>query len=350
MKAARLYGTRDVRVEDVPAPSDLLGGEILIRPRLSGICGTDLSEYRYGPVISSGPHPLTGAGLPQIPGHEFCGDVVAVGDGVRQVAVGDRVAIMPLIFCGSCTPCRQGREQSCSRLGAIGFNWAWGGMAELAVVAEHQVAILPDGVSDVQGAMIEPAAVAVHAVAGAPVVPGDAVLVLGAGPIGQLVGLAARAAGASAVVVLEPNAARRERAGALGFSAVLDPSSLDERARIDDFPEGVDVAMECSGAPAALRTCLEAVRPGGRIVQTALPHADVEIDVRKLTAKDLTITGRNAYPITFWPRVIRLVASGALPVERVVTKTVDLDDIVNDGFERLLDPQGDDVKILVAPS
>src|SRR4051794_13783000 len=181
-----------------------------------------------GPIVTPvEPHPLTGAQNPQILGHEFAGDVVAVGAGVTSVREGDRVAIMPLAYCGRCAYCLRGLQHLCATMGCVGLSHAWGGMAELATIAEYQIVRLPDEVSYRQGALIEPTAVAAYGVERGGVAPGDRVLVTGAGPIGALAALCASSAGASTVYISEPNAARRARAEALGVATVLDPTAVD---------------------------------------------------------------------------------------------------------------------------
>jgi (R,R)-butanediol dehydrogenase / meso-butanediol dehydrogenase / diacetyl reductase len=349
MRALRLHGIDDLRLEELPEPTEPGPGQVLLRNRLCGICGTDLHEYHDGPKLATAaPHPLTGSSLPQILGHEFCGEVIAVGEGVSTVTVSDRVAVMPLFFCGQCSSCREGRQECCTRLGAVGYNWNWGGMGQYALVAEHQVSPLPDSMTDAQGAMVEPTAVAVHAVRSAPVRVGDSVLVTGGGPIGQLVALAALAAGATSVYISEPNPRRRERAQSLGLlTAVIDPAAEDVVATLAErHPDGVDVAIECSGNERALLACIDAVRPGSTVVQTALHPRPASIDPMRLTLRDVSLKGVNCFPISSWPRVIALIASGKLPAERVITGQVSLDDSI-DGFGSLLDPTGDQIKILI---
>jgi (R,R)-butanediol dehydrogenase/meso-butanediol dehydrogenase/diacetyl reductase len=353
IRALRLHGHRDIRIEDVPEPDEDLGDrDVLLRSRRVGICGTDLHEYLDGPMLATtSPHPLTGACLPQILGHEFSADVLVVGHEVSSVKPGDRVAVMPLFFCGRCASCGRGRPQTCERLGAVGLNWAWGGMGELAVVAEHQVAVLPDEVTDVQGAMVEPAAVAIHSVTTAGVKVGDAVLVTGGGPIGQLVALAAIAAGAAAVYLSEPNPRRRVRAEGLGLTELLNPSELDVPAYLRKVcAGGVDVAIECAGNGHAAKACVEAIRTGGVMMQTGLHTRPAEVDLRSVTLRDVSIRGANCFEVTSWPRVIGLIASGAMPAERVVTSEVPLEDGVSSGFEALVDPQSDQIKVMLAIS
>ena len=351
MRAARFHGLGDVRIEDVPPPTRDLGpDDVLVAPRECGICGTDLHEYAHGPIQTSAePHRSSGASLPQILGHEFSGEVLAVGAGVQSVTPGDRVAIMPQVFCGQCEQCLAGRQQCCADVAVVGLQWPWGGFGEYAVVPEAQVAGLPDSVSDAAGALVEPAAVAVHAVSSSGLRPGDTVLITGGGPIGQLTALAALASGAGAVLVSEPNAGRRERAAALGITGTIDPRTEDVAERLAAMTRGVgaDACFECSGNQRALDACLAAVKRGGTVVQTALYLKPVQVDADQLVLRDVALKGVYCYPVTSWPRVIAMIASGRLPVERIVTARIGLDDLVGRGFEALLAPDGSEVKVLV---
>lgn len=348
MKALVLHGPEDLRVESVPGPKTPAPGQIRLRNLCAGICGSDLHEFRQPMLTTAEPHPLTGAKLPQIPGHEYSGEVVEVGEGVSTVAVGDRVAVMPLFFCGRCGPCLTGRQQCCDRLGAVGMNWAWGGMAQESIVAEHQVAVLPEGMSDRAGGMVEPAAVALHSVTVAGVRAGDTVLVAGGGPIGQLVVLAALAVGAGRVYVSETAEARRLRAQEIGADGGFDPRQTDVPAALRELTvEGADVAIDCAGNQPALVDCLGSVRSGGTVMQTALHTRPVELETRELTLRDITLRGANCFPVTSWPRVIDLIASGRMPVESVLTGVTDLDSALTDGYQQLLDPESDQVKVMI---
>ena len=213
MQALRFHAARDLRIEEVAEPREPEAGQVVVRVATCGICGTDLHEYVAGPIVTPvEPHPLTGAQNPQILGHEFAGEVVATGAGVTSVTAGDRVAIMPLAYCGHCAYCRRGLQHLCATMACVGLSHAWGGMAELATVAEYQIVRLPSGVSFEQGALIEPCAVAAYGVARGRVRPGDSVLIAGMGPIGALAALCTAAAGAGAIYVTETNAQRREQA------------------------------------------------------------------------------------------------------------------------------------------
>jgi len=351
MRAVRFHAARDIRVEDVAEPTDDLGPhEVLVRPRRVGICGTDLHEYLAGPIVTPvEPHPLTGARNPQILGHEFSADVLATGPGVQSTKPGDRVTIMPLAYCGQCYYCRRGLNHLCETMGCVGLSWNWGGLAETAVVLDYHVAVLPEELSYEEGALVEPAAVAAYGIARGDVRPGDTVLVTGAGPIGALAVLCAQAAGAGAVYLSEPNPRRRARAEALGATAILDPGAGDVVGELSELTAGVgvDVAVECAGNEHALNACVGAVRKRGTVVQTGLHVGAASVEPMTWAEHDLTLVGTWCYHVYDFPRVMAQIASGSLPVERVVTGAIGLEDVVAGGFEALVDPQGDQIKMLV---
>jgi len=349
VKAAVFYGDHDIRVEQVDDPASPGPGEVLLRPLWCGICGTDLHEYAVGPiVIPEQPHRLNGSQLPQVLGHEFSGEVLEVGAGVTHVRPGQRVSVMPLLFCGTCYYCRRGLNHLCASMACIGLSYEWGGIAERAVVPATHVTPLPDTMSDLQGALVEPTAVAAYGVDVAGVRPGDLVLVTGAGPIGALASLYAASLGAR-VVVSEVNPVRAELARSLDVGEVLDPRDTDVAAWLKDQTQGIgaDAVIECSGNERALQTAVDAVRSAGRISQTGLHTKAASIEPMKLSEHDITLTGTWCYPVTDWPRIVDLIGRRGLPVEKVVTAQVPIDDVVAKGFEVLLDPTGDQVKVLI---
>jgi (R,R)-butanediol dehydrogenase / meso-butanediol dehydrogenase / diacetyl reductase len=350
VRAARYYGQHDIRVEQVAEPQVREPDDVLVEVAYCGICGTDLHEYSVGPIVTPAtPHPLTGATLPQTLGHEFSARVTAVGAAVRDVAVGDRVAIMPAIVCGRCRYCRRGQGHLCVRFACTGLSAETGGLAEYALVKEYQVAKLPDEVSDVEGAVIEPAAVAAYGVERAGVTGGDVVLVTGAGPIGVLSAMYASAVGASTVIISEPNKNRSALAASLDIGPVVDPTTgeLDELVAQLTGGDGVDLAVECSGSTPGLASCVRQTRKRASIVQTGLHTQPATLDAMALSEKDLTLYGSWCWRMTDWPRIIRMVASGAYPVGKVVTAQIPLGDVVTKGFDTLIDPQGDQLKVLV---
>lgn len=353
MKAARFHARRDIRVESLPDPPERLGAhEVLVRNSLCGICGTDLHEYVAGPIfVPQQPHPYSGAKLPLVLGHEFGGRVAAVGDAVTTVKPGDRVSIQPHIAPRDDYYGVRGQYQLSDSLAIAGLSWAWGGFGEYAVVNSYNAVPIPDEVTDVQAALVEPAAVAVYAVGRAGVRPGDSVLITGAGPIGQLVAMAARAAGASRILLSDTNDNRLGFArGILEGVIAINPLRDHLGEQVADMTEsgvGVDVAIECAGHSSALGDCIEAVRRQGVVVQLGLHVDQASLDAFALARKDLDLRGSWCYSTLMWPRVATLMAGGQLPAEKIVTSKIVLDDIVSEGFEALIAPGSTQLKILV---
>ncbi|MCS5735166.1 2,3-butanediol dehydrogenase [Herbiconiux daphne] len=349
MRAAVFHDAHDIRIENVDAPTDVGPGEVLLRPFWCGICGTDLHEYAAGPiVIPTEAHALTGASAPQILGHEFSGEVLEVGAGVTNVVPGQRVSVMPILACGHCFYCQRGLGHLCVNMACVGLSYAWGGIAELAVVPATHVFALPDALTDEQGALVEPTAVAAYGVDSAGVRPGDAVLITGAGPIGALASIYAASLGAR-VFISEVNPVRAALARSLDVGEVLDPSAVDVIEVLRDATGGigVDQVVECSGNERALQTALDAVRSAGRVTQTGLHTRPASIDPMILAQREITYNGTWCYRLTDWPRIIGLIADRGLPVDKVVTGRIGAADLVEKGFEVLLSPKGEQVKVLV---
>lgn len=350
MKAARFHGAHDIRIEDVPEPAIKNPDEMLVENLYCGICGTDLHEYVAGPIVTPvEPHRLTGVTLPQTLGHELCARVVEVGPEVTSAKVGDRVAVMPALVCGRCYYCRRGLGHLCENFACTGLSAETGGMAKYAILKDYQVSVLPESVSDQEGAVVEPAAVAAYGVDRTGLRGGDVVLVTGAGPIGILSAMYASAIGASTVVISEPNPNRAALARAMDIGPVVDPTTGELDALVADLTKGVgvDIGVECSGSGPGLRSALAQVRKRGTVVQTGLHTKPAEIDAMDLAFKDVTLVGSWCWYLTDWDRIVRLVASGKYPVGKAVTAVVGLDDVVTAGFDVLVDPTGDQLKVLV---
>jgi (R,R)-butanediol dehydrogenase / meso-butanediol dehydrogenase / diacetyl reductase len=352
MKALRYYGRKDLRVEDVPPPERCAPNQVIVKISVCGVCGTDLHEYLAGPIfIPTKPDPFTGASIPQIIGHEFSGTIVAVGDDLKNYRENDRVAIQPLIMPQNDYYALRGLSHLSEKRAAVGYSWPWGGMGEYAVLNEYNIAKLPNSVSDEQGALVEPAAVAIHAVRTGGLQVGNSLLISGGGPIGALAVLSGAAAGAT-IFVSEPNPARRKAIESWGLcAAVLDPSTEDVPRRLRDLTEvGVDIAIECVGHERSLATCLESVKRQGVVVQIGLPTTETRIDLELLVSKAIHLRGSTCFPIHSWPEIIGLIDAGKLPVEKLISRRVTLDRAVPDAFEVLTSRENDCLKILVSPS
>jgi (R,R)-butanediol dehydrogenase/meso-butanediol dehydrogenase/diacetyl reductase len=353
VRAARFHGKSDIRIDDVDVPQIREKDEVLVEVLWCGICGTDLHEYMVGPIVTPvTPHPLTGVTLPQTLGHEFSARVVEAGSEVTDVKVGDRVAIMPAIVCGRCDFCRRGLGHLCIRFACTGLSAETGGLAQYAVLKEYQVSTLPDTVSDLEGAVVEPACVAAYGIDRVGVHGGDVVLVTGAGPIGVLSAMYADALGASTVIIAEPNPNRAALARAMDIGPVADPTADGFADLIAELTggRGVDVVAECSGSTPGLTTAMNSVRSRGSIVQTGLHTKPATLDAMRLSEKDISYVGSWCYLITDWPRIIRLIAAGKYPVSKAVTAQIALENVVPQGFDILVNPTGDQLKVLVSPT
>ena len=275
--------------------------------------------------------------------------MIEVAAGVTAVRVGDRAAVLPHVFCGTCHYCVRGRQALCRTLQITGMSWPWGGLASEAVVPAYQAVVLPDEVSYEQGALLEPLASAVRGVERSGLKAGDSVLISGAGPIGQLSLLAAVSAGAAAVFVVEPNDTRRGQAEKLGVTAAFDPRSgeVAEEVRERTGGLGVDVAIECSGNERAFALCVDSVRSGGTVGQTAIHVGPRTVNLDVLTLRDITIAGSWSFNYYDTPRLLAQMATGRLPAERVITRRVGLADVVSEAILPLGDPGGDQIKVLV---
>jgi len=353
MKAAMWNGRRDVRVEDVCEPADPSKGEVIVKVKKCGICGTDLHEYLSGPYLIpvDNPHPVTGYKAPIIMAHEFSGDIVAIGPEVKKWKVGDRVAIQPNYHCGKCYYCQRGLHHLCTNFYTIGIQSYWGGFAEYTVVQDYMLNKLPDNLTYEQGAMVEPAALALYGIKRGGIKLGDTVLITGGGPTAVLMLMGALAAGAYKVFMTEVLSGRLKRLEKLGATKAFNPLKCDLKEEILKRTDGigVDVAIDCTGNETAINDCFELLRKRGMYVQSGLTVNKIKVDPFKWALKDLNMVGIWCYYHYDFPSVINLIDAGKLPVEKLITKTIGVDDIVEEGFEVLTsDKEGKELKILVS--
>ncbi|GAA1895489.1 NAD(P)-dependent alcohol dehydrogenase [Streptomyces durmitorensis] len=319
-RAAVLHGPKDLRVEErpVPAPGP---GEVLVRIAAVGLCGSDLHYYAHG---ENGPNVLR---APTVLGHEPSGVVVAAGPGAGHPEPGTPVAVEPAHPCGRCALCRAGRYNLCPRGTCFGSPPTDGALTEYLVVPEGFVHPLPASMDVRHGALIEPLAVAVHAVRRSGIAPGDRVLVTGAGPIGLLVLQVALASGAASVTVSDVAGARLRHAAELGAETVgaaeLTPDPARATALAD--PGGFDVALDCSGNGGALVGAIRALRPGGTAVVVGNPSAPVtELPLAWMQRQEMSLVTAFRYAGDF-PAAIALAGTGRIRLEPLVTASFPLD-------------------------
>lgn len=347
MKAARWYGAKDIRVEEVTEPKPL-AGQVKIKVKWTGICGSDLHEYMAGPIFIpvAQPHPLSHDKAPIIMGHEFSGEVSEIGEGVTSLKPGDRVVVEPIQACGKCAPCLHGKYNLCDNLGFHGLTGGGGGFSAYTTVGERWVHKMPEGLSFEQGALVEPAAVALHAVRISSLKAGGTAAVFGAGPIGLLVVEALKVAGASAIHVIELSPQRGAKALELGATSVIDPSKENAVQRIRELtPGGVDVAFEVTGVPSVLQQCIDATRYEGETLIVSIWEKQAAFQPNTAVLKEKSLKGTIAYRDIF-PAVLNLMTQGYFSANKLVTKRIELDDIVTEGFGTLV-AEKSQIKILV---
>jgi threonine 3-dehydrogenase len=268
------------RPEPVPGP-----GEVKIRVLRTGLCGTDLHIESWDAWAQSEIR------TPLIPGHEFYGEVVELGDGVRDVRVGDRVSGEGHIVCGTCRNCRAGRRQMCIRMLSVGVHRD-GAFAEYVVIPESNVWVHGADIEPEVGAIFDPFGNAVHTTLAYPLV-GEDVLITGAGPIGLLAAAVARHVGARFLVATDVSPARLELAERMGVDLALDvrTARIADAQRQLGMREGFDVGLEMSGHPTALPEMIANMNHGGRIAMLGLPSQPITVDWAKVVSHMLTIKG-----------------------------------------------------------
>lgn len=349
MKAAVWYGRKDVRVMDVPKLPSPGKGRVKIKVQWCGICGSDLHEYLSGPIFIpvDTPHPLTGRKAPITMGHEFSGDVVEVGPEVTKIKVGDRIVADACQVCWECDRCKEDRYSLCPKLAFTGLMTD-GAFAEYVDVPAYTLYKIPDNMTYETGAFIEPLAVGVHAVRRA-MRMGDTVVILGAGTIGLVTLMAARAAGARKVYTIEIAKARKEFALKAGATEVLDPTKMDVVAKVHELTGGgADVVFECIGDEKTGPLAVELARSAGKIVIVGIFEKPSEFHFNSLTFTEKEVMGSLAYSGEFG-QAIDLVADGRINVEPLITRRISIDNIVEKGFEELVKRKDQNIKILVIP-
>ncbi|MDQ0456870.1 2,3-butanediol dehydrogenase [Rhizobium paknamense] len=337
------YAAKDVRIERRVRPA-LEPGQVRLRVTCCGICGSDMHEYLNGPhAIPVGtPHPISGVAAPVVLGHEFTGEVLETKGDCGAVKIGQRVAVEPEYRCGTCPACLRGDYNLCEKMGFAGLM-GHGGMAEEAVLPHYMLHTLPDAVTDRQAAVLEPAAVALHALRRSGLMAGQSVAVVGAGPIGLLLVQFAAVAGARRIVVSDVSEARLARARALGATETVNSMS----GHLPTQAQGVDMAYEAVGVQAALEDAIHSVRKGGKVILVGLFGAPARIDAFDLVNREVEIIPSCGYRHVY-PDLIGMIAGGVIDPSLIVTRQVSLADVVTDGFERLAVPN-DDVKVLAVP-
>lgn len=341
VRALVLEKQHELRLRDIELPQEPGPGEVKIRIHTVGVCGSDVHYYTHGRI---GPFVVD---APMVLGHEAAGTVVELGEGVTNLAVGDRVCMEP----GIPDP-----NSKASRLGMYNVDpavrfWATppvhGVLTPFVVHPANYTFRLPDNVSFAEGAMVEPFAVGMQAAARARIQPGDTAVVLGAGPIGTMVAVAALAGGCARVVVAD--LAQPKLDIAAQYQGVI-PVNIRERSLIAEVERltdgwGADVVFECSGSAKAWETVLDLPRPGGAIVAVGLPVQPVPLDVSTATTKEVRIETVFRYAHQY-ERAIALMGSGRVDLKPLISDTFSFEESIA-AFDRAVEARPTDVKLQI---
>ncbi len=321
MLAAILYKPEDMRIEEreVKKPGPY---EVLIRVKACGICGTD-SHIFYGRF----PAP----NLPYIQGHEFSGEVIAVGSEVQSTKVGDRVTADINMSCGTCYFCRMGQKLFCPDIRQLGVH-VDGAFAEYITVPEQQIHQLPDNLSWEYGAYVEPLACVLRGQERINIQPGSTVAIIGGGPMGLAHTIMSNLKGAAKVIVSEPEQSRREKAKKVGADIVIDAGSADpvEMVRKETQERGADYVIEAVGSIPTYTQAFQMVRRGGNLLVYGAAPATEEMSIKpfEIYAKELTIVSSYAGTYQTWTQAISLLANGKFDPSEIITDSIPLSDVV----------------------
>ncbi len=340
-RALVLEKQHDLKLRDIDLPLEVGPGEVKIAIHTVGVCGSDVHYYTHGRI---GPFVVE---APMVLGHEAAGTVVEIGEGVTRLKVGDRVCMEP----GIPDP-----TSKASRLGMYNVDPAvrfWATPPVHGVLTPHVVHPadftfkLPDNVSFAEGAMVEPFAVGMQAASKARITPGDTAVVLGAGPIGTMVALAALAGGCARVIVADFAQPKLDIAARYQGIIPVNIGKENIADAVNRLTEGwgADVVFECSGSPKAWQGLMELPRPGGVVVVVGLPVEPVEIDIAMASTRELRIENVFRYAHQY-ERAIALIASGKVDIKPLISETFGFSDSIK-AFERAVEARPDDVKLQI---
>jgi (R,R)-butanediol dehydrogenase / meso-butanediol dehydrogenase / diacetyl reductase len=329
--------------EGAATVTDASPGHVIVDIAYTGICGTDVHGYTDGHMLP-----------PAVFGHEWTGTVASVGDGVAGLRVGQRVVGAVGPACGHCAQCVAGHPATCDTVFAEANGVdpdapPYGAFATRVHVASRRVIPVPDALSDVEAALVEPTTVTYHAVRRVAAELGATTVVQGAGPIGLLTAQNARSAGAGPLIISEPTPARRELATRLGFDRVVEPADL--RSALDDVTGGLgaDVVYECTGVPSLLQPSAELVRRGGTLGLLGYPLENSSVSYGDWQSRELTVIGSLAYNHEDFVGAMQAIAAGRLDVAPLHTGTFG-PSALQDILEELDTGSSQHAKVLISPT
>lgn len=321
MKALTFYGIQDLRYEDVSDPIIENPDDVIVKVKAVGICGSDIARYRnLGPYVPG-----------NVWGHEFSGQVVAVGSGVTNVTIGDNVVGCPNLVCHECEYCKSGHPSRCESLNTIGA-YAPGAFAEYIKMPAINLIKMVDGMTYEEGALVEPATVAIHGLYRTSIKMGHEVAVVGCGNIGLMSIAWAKAFGAKTVYALDIDDSQLEVAKKFGADVLINSSNIDFHDEIRKYGNGVDLAIESAGNPFTAARVLGLPHKGGEVVYMGIPYADVPVPrfyFEKIMRNELSVIGSwctisAPYPGKEWTNAVNYIGNQKVNLTEMITHQVNL--------------------------
>lgn len=345
MKAYVLHGVKDLRLEEVQAPL-LQEGKVMVEMKAAGICGSDIPRIYMNGTYS----------FPTIPGHEFSGKVVQIGKNVDEKWINKRVGIFPLIPCRKCSPCRKKQYEMCKAYSYLGSRED-GGFAEYVVVPEENLLLLPENVSYEAAAMLEPMAVAVHAMRRIQAEEKDKVVICGLGTIGILLLMFLKEAGIQNILVIGNKDFQKRIVSELGVASedYCDSRNCDvQKWILEKTEEGADVFFECVGKNETVNLALDSTMPGGKIMLLGNPHSDMQLAQKvywKILRNQLTVKG--TWNSSFlgdkeddWQYALKKVAEEKIHPECLITHKLEFEELET-GLKIMRDKTEDYIKVMI---
>jgi 2-desacetyl-2-hydroxyethyl bacteriochlorophyllide A dehydrogenase len=339
MKALVYLGPREMELRDVEPPVPA-ADEVLLKVLATGICGSDVHGYLG----------VSGRRVPPMTmGHEFCGSVEKAGLNVKRYRKGDRVVVQPVIFCGTCSFCKQGLTNLCTKKRFLGVLDCNGSMAELLSVPEKLLYKLPDSCDDSLGAMVEPLAVAFRAVSKVSrLIKGSDVVIVGAGTIGLLLLTLVRLHGAASITVSDVNGARLSIAEKLGAGLTVNPKSDDLSARVLERTggRGADIAFEAVGMTPTVQQAMACLKPGGTCIWVGNSQKEIQVDMQASVTRELSVRGSYIYTHEEFGDALKVLVEKKIDVGPIISATVPLREAAA-MFKTLCAPGTDLVKVII---
>ena len=352
MKALLYYGNKDIRLEEIEKPTPK-SNEAFVKVTYTSLCATDIEELQYVPlwIQTTTPNPLSGKKVPLVMGHEISGVVDSVGDINNKNLIGTRVVINNVLTCGNCFWCQSGHHAVCPSMAVAGLS-ADGGLQEYMVWPIKNIIPVPDSISDEEISLLEPATIAVHAVRKSGIKPGDIAVVVGCGTVGLLTLQTLLAAGAIviAVDIKEKKLNLAKKFGATNiFKVEKNVSYLYKQILSNTNNIGPDYVFETAGAKESPEISVNIARRGGTIILVGIYSQKPVFDFNQIVSLEKKVIGSVAAENNDMQHAVNLVSKGTIKLKPLITETIKLSNVIEDGFKKMLDSDKEIFRIIVKP-